>query len=79
MTAIRKRQQFYDPSHLVLEVQVLLRERGLDLEAAPGDSGMAAAGAGMLLRALGVTPAVDGVDALARSMDKPWAGRDDER
>jgi len=68
--------EYYDPARLVSEVQELLYARGLNPELAPGQSGMAQGGAGMLLRALGIRPGMDVVDALARSVDKPWADRD---
>ncbi|GIH78221.1 hypothetical protein [Planobispora longispora] len=68
--------QYYDPQRLVREVQALLRTYGLDPESVAGEPGLAEAGAGMLLRGLGITPALDGVDALARAMDKPWTEAD---
>uniref|UniRef100_UPI003F496C5B hypothetical protein n=1 Tax=Streptosporangium sp. CA-256172 TaxID=3240076 RepID=UPI003F496C5B len=67
--------EYYDAARLVSEVQELLRARGLNPDAT-GRAGKAQAGAGMLLRALGITPGMDMVDALARSVDKPWADRD---
>ncbi|MFI7455453.1 hypothetical protein ACIBQX_48900 [Nonomuraea sp. NPDC049714] len=69
-------RQYFDPTHLVREVRELLHAHGLDTDR-PGDQRLASTAASMLLRALGVTPAMDGVDALARAMDKPWVEADD--
>jgi hypothetical protein len=68
--------RYYDPAHLVREVRELLHLQGIDTDQ-PGGERLAAAGASMLLRAFGITPAMDGVDALARTMDKPWVEADD--
>jgi hypothetical protein len=70
--------RFYDPAHLVREVRELLHAQQVDTDV-PGDDGLARTGASMLLRAFGITPAMDGVDALARAMDKPWVETDDLR
>jgi hypothetical protein len=70
--------QFYDPNTLLAEVQELLAARGLDAEIT--DSVTAQTGAAMLLRGLGVTPAIDAVDAYARNdAAGPWADADDRR
>ncbi|MEV0613907.1 hypothetical protein AB0I81_11345 [Nonomuraea sp. NPDC050404] len=69
--------RYYDPAHLVREVRELLHLQGIDTDR-PGDERLAAAGASMLLRGLGVTPAMDGADALTRAMDKPWVETDDQ-
>ena len=50
--------QSYDPNQLVVEVGELLRQRGLAPDS-KGRAGMAAGGAGMLLRAFGILPATD--------------------
>jgi hypothetical protein len=70
--------QYYDPAHLIREVRELLHAHGLDPQMAPGNSALATTGASKLLRAFGITPAMDAVDALARSMDKPWVDSDDQ-
>ena len=67
--------QFYDPDELVKEVKIALELQGLEPEVVSAKDAVVAAG--MLLRALGITPAMDAVKGLARSMDKPWADNDD--
>jgi hypothetical protein len=67
----------YDPHRLVEEVRELLEARGLTPHLVDGGKGQAIAGAGQLLRALGITPGLDHVEAMARAMDKPWAAMDD--
>jgi hypothetical protein len=69
--------QFYDPAKLIRDVQVHLQLQGIDAEVQPGQTKEAAIAAGALLNALGVTPAMDGRDALARAMDKPWPQGDE--
>ncbi|GAA3702499.1 hypothetical protein GCM10022224_080410 [Nonomuraea antimicrobica] len=69
-------RQYFDPEHLVREVRELLHLQGIDTEI-PGDAKLARTGASMLLRGLGVTPAMNGVDALTRAIDKPWVEADD--
>ncbi|MEU6721590.1 hypothetical protein ABZ897_59990 [Nonomuraea sp. NPDC046802] len=69
-------RQYFDPEHLVREVRELLHAHGLDTEI-PGDAQLTRTGASMLLRGLGIMPGMDGVDALARAMDKPWVDTDD--
>jgi len=70
--------QFYDPNTLLAEVQELLAARGLEVEIT--DSVTAQTGAAMLLRGLGVTPAMDAVDAYARSFSSgSWPETDDRR
>ncbi|GAA0966126.1 hypothetical protein GCM10009555_007190 [Acrocarpospora macrocephala] len=64
-------RQYYNPYHLIEEVAVLLRERGLEPSLTEGHLGDAAAGAGQLLRALAVTPAMDVVETLDRT-PKPY-------
>ena len=68
--------QFYDPEKLIKDVQAHLQLQHLDAEVQPGMAKEASIAAGTLLRALGITPAMDGRDALARSMDKPWSDND---
>jgi len=46
----------YSPAVLILEVQRLLRSRGLDVDPTPGMLHVASLAAGDLLRALGVQP-----------------------
>jgi hypothetical protein len=48
----------YDPNQLMVDVEHLLRERGLHPDAA-GRAGLAVGGAGSLLRAFGILPAGD--------------------
>lgn len=66
----------YDPHRLVTDVLQLLRDQGVTAELAPGQLGDAVGGAGMLLRSLGVRPALDMIDAFARSADKVWSDDD---
>lgn len=68
----------YDPHILVSDVIGLLRERGLNPDTSPGHLGPALAGAGMLLRALGILPAIDAVEALRRSSERVWGESQDE-
>lgn len=70
--------QFYDPAHLVREVREHLHLQGVETRLNPDDVRKASTGASLLLRALGVTPAIDGAEALARAMDKPWVDSDDQ-
>jgi hypothetical protein len=74
---VTTKRQYFDPTHLVREVRELLHAHGLDTDR-PGDERLASTGASMLLRALGITPGIDAVDALARAMDKPWVEADDQ-
>ena len=70
--------QFYDPDALLAEVGDLLRSRGLDAELVDGE--LAWRGACMLIRGLGVMPAVNAVDAYRRSLDEgSWPEADDRR
>jgi hypothetical protein len=69
--------QCYDPDKLIRAVQEHLQQQGLEPELQAGQRKDASIAAAMLLRTLGITPAVDGVDALKRSMDKPWVENDD--
>jgi hypothetical protein len=69
--------QFYDPDHLVRAVQEHLAQQGLPSEVEPGQAKKAGIAAGMMLQAFGITPAMDGVAALVRAMDKPWPDNDD--
>jgi hypothetical protein len=70
--------QFYDPNKLLAEVQDLLASHGLTAEIT--DSVTAQVGAGSLLRGLGIMPAMDAVDAYARSAEAgPWPEADDWR
>ena len=70
--------QVYDPNTLIAEVQELLAARGLEAEIT--DSVTAQTGASMLLRGLGVTPAMDAVDAYAHSFSRgSWPETDDQR
>lgn len=63
----------YDPNQLIKDVAELLRARGVDAELPPGYLGEALAGAGTLLRVLGVTPALNTIDAFERSAAKVWS------
>jgi len=70
--------QFYDPNKLIEDVQALLRSH--DLTAEITDSRTALIGASMLLRGLGITPAIDAVDAYKRILDSgSWPDTDDRR
>jgi hypothetical protein len=68
-----QRPETYDPSQLVADVRMLLRERGLHPDAS-GHGGMAAGAAGMLLRAFGILPACD-----ERAIDRLNAPDPEER
>lgn len=65
-------RQYYDPYQLIREVGFLLNQHGLEVDVKEGKLGEAAAGAGMLLRALGVTPAMDIVDTFDRKLTPYW-------
>jgi hypothetical protein len=70
--------QFYDPNKLIEDVQALVRSDGLSPEIT--DSLTAQIGASTLLRGLGITPAIDALDAYARILDSgPWPEADDRR
>jgi hypothetical protein len=66
-------RQSYDPYQLIDAVTELLRRNGLSPEIAKGNAGMALAGAGQLLRALGVAPLMNPIDAAQHSMKKVWS------
>lgn len=68
--------QTFDPGQLVRDVVIHLQLQGLDPEVQSNKDAEIAAS--KLLRSLGITPAMAGVDALARSMDKPWSETDGE-
>lgn len=59
----------YDPYRLIGEVQTLLRRQGIRPELLPGRTGMALAGAGELLRAMDVVPAMTMEDGLDLNRD----------
>lgn len=65
-------RQYFDPYQLIREVGFLLNQHGLDVEVEQGKLGDAAAGAGMLLRAFGVTPAMDVRDTFDRKLTPYW-------
>jgi hypothetical protein len=70
--------QFYDPNQLIEDVQAILRSRGLPADIT--DSLTAQTGASTLLRGLGVTPALDAIDAYNRILDSgSWPDADDQR
>ena len=70
--------QTYDPNKLIADVQAVLASHGLD--AGITDSLSAQIGAATLLRALGITPAVDAVDAYKQILGAgPWPDADDRR
>jgi hypothetical protein len=70
--------QFHDPHELISAVQEHLRAQGRPAEIT--DSTAALVGACSLLRGLGLTPAIDAVDAYARADTAgPWADADDAR
>jgi hypothetical protein len=73
--------QCYDPNRLIDEVRELLRERGLDPAGSwtPERATLATGGAAMLLRGLGVTPAMDPVEGVVRAAAEPWTDADDRR
>lgn len=69
----------YDPAKLVSAVEQLLQEAGVspDLDTEGYGRVGALSGAGMLLRGLGVTPAVDAVDHYRRTDSGSWEDADD--
>ena len=70
--------QFYDPNKLIEDVQSLLRSDGLTAEIT--DSLTAQIGVSTLLRCLGITPAIDAIDAYTHILDNgPWPDADDRR
>jgi hypothetical protein len=70
--------QFYDPGKIIDAVQELLRSNGLTPQVADGV--LVQNGACMLLRGLGVFPAVDAIDAYARMEGSgSWPDADDRR
>jgi hypothetical protein len=70
--------QVYDPYQFLDELVELLRERGLDPQ--PDDHGRALGSAGALLRSLGITPAIDAVEAYRQTLDRgSWSDADDRR
>jgi hypothetical protein len=69
-------RQTYDPYRLIEEVAALLRDRSLDPDVAKGHAGDALGGAGMLLRAFGIAPLMDSVDAYKLSVSKVWSEED---
>jgi hypothetical protein len=60
----------YDPYELIAVVVDHLTTQGRQAAIHPGARGEALAGAGTLLRALGVAPMIDSVTALERSRDR---------
>jgi hypothetical protein len=68
--------QFYDPAKLIQDIQAHLQLQNIEADIQPGMAKEADIAASTLLRALGVTPAMDGRDALVRAMDKPWPDSD---
>lgn len=63
-------RQIYDPHTLVRQVIELLRAHGLDPDLSPGYLGEATAGAGRLLRSVGITPGLDSLEAMIRSSER---------
>lgn len=66
----------YDPHRLVHDVVEMLRTRGVHAELPAGYLGEALGGAGTLLRVLGVTPALDTIEAFERSAARIWSEDD---
>lgn len=69
-------RQSYDPYKLINEVTDILRASGVDAKTLPGHSGDALAGAGQLLRALGVEALMDPVDSFDRAGSRVWSEED---
>ena len=67
--------QTYDPYKLVDDVQRLLEERGMPTEQQEGMAGERLAGAGMLLRGLGIDPAMAPSDTLDLNGHKNYNSR----
>jgi hypothetical protein len=69
----------YDPDKLINHVQDLLSIAGVEPHQIT-DHRLATTGACMLLRGLGVFPAIDPLDAYPRILDnEPWPETDDQR
>ncbi len=68
--------QTYDVSRFLREVQALLWQAGLEPRHTPNQPKPDVA-ASMLLRAYGITPVINQVDALAHAMDNPWHEQDE--
>lgn len=68
--------QSYDPYRLIDEVVDLLRASGIDAKTLHGRGGEALAGAGQLLRALGVEALMDPVDSFNRTSSRVWSEED---
>jgi hypothetical protein len=68
----------YDPAKIVAAVEQVLRDAGVDPDMNTEGYGHigAIAGAGMLLRGLGVSPAVDPVDHYRRTDTGSWEDAD---
>jgi hypothetical protein len=70
-------QQIYDPYLLIRDVKTLLEERGLQPTIPSGSLGQALGGAGMLLRAMGISPALSVEESYERTLDKVWDDNQD--
>ena len=74
--------QTYDPGKVVTAVARILREAGVEPDMSQDGYGYvtAFAGAGMLLRGLGVFPAVDPADAYRQTLSSgSWEDSDNRR
>jgi hypothetical protein len=72
----------YDPGKVITAVTQILRDAGVEPDMSRDGYGhvTALAGAGMLLRGLGVSPATDPADAYRRTLDNgSWEETDDRR
>ena len=63
----------FDPYKLIDDVIDHLRSNGIDAKTLPGRGGEALAGAGQLLRALGVEPLMDPIDSFKRTSSRVWS------
>jgi hypothetical protein len=66
------RQQIYDPYVLIQDVKSWLEDKGLNPVVPTGGMGQALGGAGMLLRAMGIFPALSPEESYRRTLDKVW-------
>jgi hypothetical protein len=72
----------YDPGRVITAVAQMLRDAGVEPDLTQDGYGYATAfaGAGMMLRGLGVLPAMDATDAYRQTLDNgAWEDTDNRR
>lgn len=67
----------YDPAQLVRDVVDLLQERGLTISFPDGRQAPASTAAAVLLRSLGIRPAIDAETFYSRSTEQIWGENQD--